>query len=197
MKLIIHILFVFLLFNCSKTKEEETQLLISKNNFSVSGFDRKLDSLNDYYVKDDSLEILVTTYDKRLNKSYLQGAIHFLILDKNKSYYVIRNLKQMIFMCGNRAEFSKRDSIIFVENSNKLTNKMQPIKTSEIPKILGQHKKSIVKTENNSPLNISFAFKNDTLNGSTMYHIVRFMENNGMKSYTIRRMNEYELRKTE
>lgn len=59
-------------------------------------------------------------------------------------------------------------------------------------KILQQNQKAFVNTENQNPLNISFALNNDPLKGSTMYNIIRFMENNKMKLYTIRRMNEYE-----
>lgn len=83
-----------------------------------------------------------------------------------------------------------------MKESNQLTDKIKPIRTSEIIKILQQNQKAIVNTENQNPLNISFALKNDPLKGSTMYNIIRFMENNKMKLYTIRRMNEYELEKT-
>ncbi|WP_317742600.1 hypothetical protein [Chryseobacterium soli] len=195
MKLIIPIFFILLLFNCSKTKKKEDQLFVVKNNFSVSGFYKKLDSLNEAHSKNDSLEAPITTNDKRLNKNYVHGAIHFLILDKDNSYYVIDNLKPFL-LCGNTGEFLKQDSIDFIEKSNLLTDRSQPIRTSEITKILKQHQNAIVNTEDiNHPLNISFALKNDTLKGSTMYHIISFMENNGMKSYTIRRMNAYELKK--
>ncbi|WP_131368495.1 hypothetical protein [Chryseobacterium soli] len=153
-----------------------------------------MDSLNEAHSKNDSLEAPITTNDKRLNKNYVHGAIHFLILDKDNSYYVIDNLKPFL-LCGNTGEFLKQDSIDFIEKSNLLTDRSQPIRTSEITKILKQHQNAIVNTENTNPLNISFALKNDTLKGSTMYRIISFMENNGMKSYTIRRMNAYELKK--
>lgn len=195
MKFISSLFVLFLLFNCSKNTKEENKLLINKNNFSVSEFDRKLDSLNNFYTKNDSIPPIIK-YDKRLNKSYMNGAIHFLILDKNNSYYVINYLKPFILMCGNTPILSKQDSINFVKESNQLTDKIKPIKTSEIIKILQQNQKAIVNSENQNPLNISFALKNDTLKGSIMYNIIRFMENNKMKLYTIRIMNEYELVKT-
>ncbi|MFP3596652.1 hypothetical protein [Chryseobacterium sp. SIMBA_029] len=195
MKLIVYIFFILLLFNCSQTKKEEGPLLVSKNNFSVSGFYKKLDSLNEAQSKNDSLEAPIITNNKKLNKNYLHGAIHFLILDKDNSYYVIDHLKPFILLCGNTGEFLKQDSIDFIEKSNVLTDQSRPIRTSQIIKILKQHQNAIVNTENTNPLNISFALKNDTLEGSTMYRIISFMENNGMKSYTIRRMNAYELKK--
>lgn len=196
MKLIIPLFFILLLFNCSQSKKEEDPLLVSKNNFSVSGFYKKLDSLNEVHSKNDSSEVYIPTYDKRLNKDYVHGAIHFLILDKDNSYYVIDHLKPFILLCGNTGEFLKQDSIDFIEKSNLLTDQSQPIRTSEITKILNQHQSAIVNTQDtNHPLNISFALKNDTLEGSTMYRIISFMENHGMKSYSIRRMNAYELKK--
>ena len=95
MKFISSLFVLFLLFNCSKNTKEENKLLINKNNFSVSEFDRKLDSLNNFYTQNDSIPPIIK-YDKRLNKSYINGAIHFLILDKNNSYYVINYLKPFI-----------------------------------------------------------------------------------------------------
>lgn len=192
MKLIAYIFLSLLLFNCSQTKKEEDPLFITKNNFSVSGFYKKLDSIKETHHKNDSLEVYLPIYDKRLNKNYLYGAIHFLILDKNNSYYVIDHLKPSILFCGNTGEFSTQDSIDFIKKSNLLIDQARPIKTSEITKILKQHQNAIVNTEDiHHPLNISFALKNDTLEGSAMYTIINFMENNGMKSYTIRRMNAY------
>ena len=195
MKPIISILFFVLLLSCSKTKEKENRLLIPKNDFSVSGFNKKIDSLFQSY-KNDSSEIPIPfESDKKINKNYLSGSIHFLIIDKNKSFYVIKSLKSNFSMCGNTATFSKQDSIFFIEKENGLIDKVQPITTPEIINLLKKNRSSIVNTENNIPLMISFALKDDTLKGSSMYDIIGFMEKNGMNAYTIRRMNEYELRK--
>lgn len=193
MKRIESIFVLFLLYNCSKNKQENSNTLLnSKNDFSVSAFEKKLN-----HVKDsNSLEIPPDIYDKRLNKDYLNGAFHFLILDKDNSYYVIDSTKLFPLMCGNRSEFSKQDSINFIKESTIRIQKLQPIKTAEIIKILKQNQNMIVNTDNINPLNISFALKNNILHGSVMYDIINFMENNGMKLYTIRRMNEYEVVKT-
>lgn len=197
MKLIIYILFLGVIFSCSKTEKEESKLFISKNNFIVSDFNKKLDSLAQSYIKNDSLELPIPVkYDKRLNKNYSVGNIHFIVLDENTSYYIINSLEPNFLICGNEALFSQQDSIHFIEKNNKLIDKSQPIKTSEITKILRQNQKRIVNTERNILLNISFAFKSDTLQGPTMYNIIHFMENNGMKIYTIRRINDYELQRT-
>ncbi|WBV60452.1 hypothetical protein PFY12_15640 [Chryseobacterium camelliae] len=196
MKLIISLITLFLFCSCSKTKNEENKLLIPKNNFSVSAFQKKLDSLNKNYAENDSLKIPLEKYDKRLNQNYLHGKLHFLILDNNTSYYVLDTLIPPILMCGNRPDFSKQDSLNFIKKNNKFIDLLQPIKTFEIVKILKQNQKLVANKEYNSPLNVSFGFKNDTLSGTTMYNIINFMEDNGMKSYTIRRMNEYEIMKT-
>jgi hypothetical protein len=190
------ILFLFLLLNCSKAKKEENKLLIPENNFSVSAFNKKLDSINKNYTENGSLKAPLEKYDKRLNKKYLHGTLHFLILDNNTSYYVLDTLRPTVLMCGNRPEFSKLDSINFVKKSTKFIDLLQPIKTSEVIKILKQDQDLIVNKDYNNPLNVSFALKNNTLKGATIYTIINFMENNGMKSYTIRRMNEYEELKT-
>ncbi|MCS3532238.1 hypothetical protein [Chryseobacterium sp. JUb7] len=193
MKRIENILVLFLLYNCSKNKHENTRTFLnSKNDFSVSAFEKKLN-----YVKgNDSLEIPPAIYDKRLNKDYLNGAFHFLILNKDNSYYAIDSTRLFPLMCGNRSEFSKQDSINFIRESTTHIQKLKPIKTAEIIKILKQNQNTIVNADHINPLNISFALKNDILQGSAMYDIINFMENNGMKLYTIRRMNEYEITKT-
>jgi hypothetical protein len=197
MKFIITIVFLFSLFSCTQTKKEDNTLFIPKNNFIVSVFHKKLDSLAKIQTKKDSSRIILNEYDKKLNKNYLKGYVHFLIIDNHISFYALDTLRPKFLMCGNKTEFSEQDSIRFIRESNKLIDILQPIKTSEIIKILKQNQDFILNKEHNtSPLNVSFALKNDTLKGSTMYNIISFMENNGMKSYTIRRMNDYELTKT-
>lgn len=197
MKFIFNFIIIFLLLSCSQTKEkEENDILIPKNSFSVSGFDKTMDSIKSSFPKNDSIELLPIIEDKRLNKNYFIGGIHFLIIDENNSYYVINSLDRLM-TCGDIPEFSKQDSIRFVKENSQKTENIKPIKTSEITKILEENKNAIVHTWNNLPLTISFALKNDTLNGSTMYDIFSFMGKNEMHMYTIRRMNEAELHKIE
>ena len=43
------------------------------------------------------------------------------------------------------------------------------------------------------PLQISFALKDDSLKGQTMYNIIRFMDDSQMYIYTIRRRNNDEI----
>ncbi|SFJ14776.1 hypothetical protein SAMN05421638_2303 [Kaistella treverensis] len=193
MKLIINSLLLILLSSCCETKKEKNNLIISKNNFSVSGFDKKLDSL-----KNNNSKIgLETVSEINYNENYLNGALHFLIIDENNAYYVITPKKSFVFIYGNENKFSKKDSLNYIEKSKEIINNITQIKTSEITQILKQNRHAILNTENRIPLNISFALKNDSLRGSQMHDIISYMENNGMKSYTIRRMNQYETKKTE
>lgn len=193
MKLIINSLLLILLSSCSETKKKENNLIISKNNFSVSGFDKKLDSLQN----NNSKIGLETVPEINCNENYLTGALHFLIIDENNSYYVVTALKSFVLISGNDNKFSKQDSLNYIEKSKEIIDNIKQIKTSEITQILKQNQHAILNTENRIPLNISFALKNDNLPGSLMHDIISYMENNGMKSYTIRRMNQYETKKTE
>lgn len=193
MKLIINIVFLTFIFSCTKTQKEEKKEFISKEYFSVSEFIKKIDSLQSNAVKADSLIPMMPKEEKRLNKNYFQGSIHFLILDEDNSYYVIKSLEPQILMCGVSSVLSKQDSLAYISNSNQITDRIQPIKTSEITKILEKHKSAILNSHSNSPLIISFALKKDTLKGPTAYNIISFMEKDKMQLYTFRRMNEYEL----
>ena len=96
-------------------------------------------------------------------------------------------------MCGNVPPMTVKDSINAVnENISKL-KKINPIETREISKILSKYQKQIFN-DGSFILEVSFALKNDTLKGDTMYNIIEFMENNNMKSYSMRRMNNDELK---
>jgi len=189
--------FLLLLFNCCKNKKQDHRFLISENYFTVSAFEKKVDSLNSQYKNSDFLEVPADRYHNRLNKNFLNGAFHFLILDNDHSYYAVDSSKLSPLLCGAQSAFSKQDSLNFIKESNILTEKMHPIKTAEIIEILKQNQNIIIDKNNMRPCNISFALRNDTLDGTAMYDIINFMENNDMKLYTIRRMNEYEVRKTE
>ncbi len=131
--------------------------------------------------------------DKRFNSDYSLGAINFLIEDNEKSYYVIKDLEPFILMCGNVDPMSKRDSINSINKSIKIIQKAKPITTSAIEKILYEHREKIVNNKSNRPLQISFALKDDTLKGQTMYNIIQFMEDSKMYVYKIRRMNKDEI----
>lgn len=198
MKIVLYSGIILFFSGCSPTKEkekEDNKILIPKNSFSVSGFDKTMDSIKTSSSKNDSAILLpIIREDNRLNKNYFIGGIHFLIVDENNSYYVINSLERLM-TCGNEPPFSKQDSIWFIKENSKKIENIKSIKTSEITKILEENKNAIVHTWNNLPLTISFALKNDTLNGSTMYDIISFMEKNKMYMYTIRRMNEAELNK--
>lgn len=193
MKFIINIVFLTFVFSCTRTQKEEKKEFISREYFSVSEFSKKIDSLKSNAVKADSLIPMMPKEEKRLNNDYFQGSIHFLILDEDNSYYAINSLEPQISMCGVSPELSKQDSLDYISNSNQITDKIKPIKTSEITKILKKHKSAILNSYNNSPLIISFALKKDTLKGPTVYNIINFMEKDKMQLYTFRRMNEYEL----
>lgn len=193
MKEIIIFSIIFTLISCEKSKkiQEEKDILIKSNYFSVSENNLKLDSLSNVHKK-NSLEVL--EFDEKYNENYIIGAIHFLIVDKNNSFFVVNYLEPFILMCGNTEELTSRDSINFVNKNTEVIKKIKPIPTKEITKILYKYKSKIIENEiNRIPLLISFGLKNDTLNGNTMYNIVKFMENNKMERYLIRRMNNDEL----
>ena len=184
-----------LILSCKKTAEDKKDgnPFVNKNYFSVSEYDRKVDSTLNIKVKDSVERPLPITYDKRYNPDYSIGAIHFLIEDKENSYYVIKDLEPFILMCGNVDPMSKRDSINSINNSIKIIQKAKPIATSEIERILYEHREKIVNNKSNRPLHISFALKDDTLKGQTMYNIIRFMDDRKMYIYTIRRSNNDEI----
>lgn len=187
-------IFLFIL-SCKKTAEDKKDgnPFVNKNYFSVSENNRKIDSTLNIKVKDSVERPLPITYDKRYNPVYSIGAIHFLIENNEKSYFVIKDLEPIILICGNIDPMSKRDSINLINNSIKIIQKAKPIATSEIEKILYDHREKIVNNRSNMPLPISFALKDDTLKGQTMYNIIRFMEDSKMYVYRIRRMNKDEI----
>ena len=183
-----------LILSCKKTAEDKKDgnPFVNKNYFSVSEYDRKVDSTRINFVN-DSLQILDNIIDKRFNSDYSLGAIHFLIEDNEKSYYVVKDLEHFILMCGNVDPMSKRDSINSINKSVKIIQKAKPIATSSIEKILYEHRDKIVNNKSDIPMQISFALKDDSLKGQTMYNIILFMDDSKMYIYTIRRMNKDEI----
>ena len=165
--------------------------MIRRNYFSINEHNRKLDSLSKLHKK-DSLDVL--EFDKKYNENYIVGAIHFLILNKNKSFFVVNYLERFQLMCGTNEKLTAKDSINFVNKNIEIIKKVKPIPTNEINSILGKYKSKIIENEiNRMPLLISFGLKSDTLNGDIMYNIVNFMEKNKMQYYLIRRMNNEEI----
>ena len=184
-----------LILSCKKILEEKKDgnPYVNKNYFSVSEYDGKIDSLSNIKLNDSIETPPPITFDKRYNSDYSLGAIHFLIEDNEKSYYVIKDLEPFILMCGNVDPMSKRDSINSIIKSIKIIQKATPIATSAIEKILYEHREKIVNNKSNRPLQISFALKDDSLKGQTMFNIIRFMEDSKMYVYKIRRINKDEI----
>ena len=194
MRLAIFLTIIFLLSGCSKKQnDDDLKLLVHKNYFSVSENNRKIDSIKNNR-ESDSLEIIEIREDKRYNDHYHIGAIHFIISDSSKSFYLINYLENPVLICGNLTALSREDSIKVVNKNILKIQKSTAIKTDDIIQILKKNKVNIV---NNSPipLQITFALKNDTLKGDTIYNIINFMEKNKMSLYDIRTINQEERNK--
>lgn len=195
MKVSYILILLILFYSCNKDKNEiNLTPLIHKKYFSVSENDKKLDSIRSI-KRNESLEIIEINTDKRYNKQYHIGGIHFLIEDSIKSYYLVNYLENPILICGNIPPLSENDSIkILTENIEKI-QKIKPIKTGEIIGILKKYENKIVLNNSHIPLLISFALKNDTIKGNSIFNILQFMEKNKMTYYEIRQMNSEELKK--
>lgn len=194
MRLAIFLTIIFLLSGCSKKQnDDDLKLLVHKNYFSVSENNRKIDSIKNNR-ESDSLEIIEIREDKRYNDHYHIGAIHFIISDSSKSFYLVNYLENPVLICGNLTALSREDSIKVVNKNILKIQKSTAIKTDDIIQILKKNKVNIV---NNSPipLQITFALKNDTLKGDTIYNIINFMEKNKMSLYDIRTINQEERNK--
>ena len=184
---------LFILLNCTKTiNNEDSKSIVHKKYFSVSENNKKIDSINNIPLSSDREQLRIIK-DKRLNEGYHIGAVHFLIINEKQSYYLINYLEPQILMCGNVPPMTVKDSINTVNERISKLKKINPIETREISKVLSKYQKQIFN-DRSIILEVSFALKNDTLKGDTMYNIIEFMENNNMKSYYIRRMNNDELK---
>lgn len=192
-KIILIFINLFILLSCTeKLKKKDSSLIVHKKYFSVSENNKKIDSI-DNIPRSPEREQLRIIKDKRFNEDYHIGAVHFLIINEKQSYYLINYLEPQILMCGNVPPMTVKDSINAVnENISKL-KKINPIETREISKFLSKYQKQIFN-DGSFILEVSFALKNDTLKGDTMYNIIEFMEKNNMKSYSMRRMNNDELK---
>lgn len=192
-KIILIFINLFILLSCTeKLKKKDSSLIVHKKYFSVSENNKKIDSIDNIPRSPDREQLRIIK-DKRFNEDYYIGAVHFLIINEKQSYYLINYLEPQILMCGNVSPMTVKDSINTVNESISKLKKIKPIETREICKVLSNYKKQLYN-DGRIPLEVSFALKNDTLKGDTMYNIIEFMENNNMKSYSIRRMNNDELK---
>ena len=192
-KIILIFINLFILLGCTeKLKKKDSNLIVHKRYFSVSENNKKIDSIENIPLSHDREQLRIIK-DKRFNEVYHIGAIHFLIINEKQSYYLINYLEPQILMCGNVSPMTVKDSIRAVNKSISKLKKIKPIETREICKFLSKYQKQTY-SDGRVPLEISFALKNDTLKGDTMYNIIEFMENNNMKSYSMRRMNNDELK---
>ena len=192
-KIILIFINLFILLSCTeKLKKKDSSLIVHKKYFSVSENNKKIDSIDNIPRSPDREQLRIIK-DKRLNEDYYIGAVHFLIINEKQSYYLINYLEPQILMCGNVSPMTVKDSINAVNESISKLKKIKPIETREICKFLSKYQKQTY-SDGRVPLEISFALKNDTLKGDTMYNIIEFMENNNMKSYSMRRMNNDELK---
>ena len=192
-KIILIFINLFILLSCTeKLKKKDSNLIVHKRYFSVSENNKKIDSIENIPLSHDREQLRIIK-DKRFNENYHTGAIHFLIINEKQSYYLINYLEPQILMCGNVSPMTVKDSINAVNESISKLKKIKPIETREICKFLSKYQKQTY-SDGRVPLEISFALKNDTLKGDTMYNIIEFMENNNMKSYSMRRMNNDELK---
>ena len=192
-KIILIFINLFILLSCTeKLKKKDSSLIVHKKYFSVSENNKKIDSIENIPLSHDREQLRIIK-DKRFNENYHTGAIHFLIINEKQSYYLINYLEPQILMCGNVSPMTVKDSINAVYESISKLKKIKPIETREIYKFLSKYQKQTY-SDGRVPLEISFALKNDTLKGDTMYNIIEFMENNNMKSYSMRRMNNDELK---
>ncbi|MGX9987606.1 hypothetical protein [Soonwooa purpurea] len=201
MKQLFYFSIILLLMNCSKKSEEnsKSQNYLKENIFILSSYEKHFDSLENVYSKTDSIQILKFDEDKYFNPNYSMGAIHFLIVDQKESYYIINDLSPFLKnWCGWENTDKKsisNDSILLIKRNIEKINHAKLINNNEIIKILTKYKDSIIHTYNSYPLTISFAFRNDTLKGSTMFNTINYMESNGMNLYFMRKMNIEELNK--
>ena len=192
-KIILIFINLFILLGCTeKLKKKDSNLIVHKRYFSVLENNKKIDSIENIPLSHDREQLRIIK-DKRFNEVYHIGAIHFLIINEKQSYYLINYLEPQILMCGNVSPMTVKDSINAVNESISKLKKIKPIETREICKFLSKYQKQTY-SDGRVPLEISFALKNDTLKGDTMYNIIEFMENNNMKSYSMRRMNNDELK---
>ena len=192
-KIILIFINLFILLSCTeKLNKQDSNLIVHKRYFSVLENNKKIDSIENIPLSHDREQLRIIK-DKRFNEVYHIGAIHFLIINEKQSYYLINYLEPQILMCGNVSPMTVKDSINAVNESISKLKKIKPIETREICKLLSKYQKQTY-SDGRVPLEISFALKNDTLKGDTMYNIIEFMENNNMKSYSMRRMNNDELK---
>lgn len=150
--------------------------------FSLTEFNQNLDSLKQIWEK-EGLEPELRR--KGINPDYDLGKIHFVIVDNRKSYYALNS--NYPFLLFDNENTVKEDSNVFVSENIKTIQKLQPIFTDSITRSLTKYKPEISESST-----ISFALQKDTVGGNIMFKILNYMENNGLKRYTIRKTNPEE-----
>lgn len=166
-----------------------------KDRFIVSENDRWLDSIQNAQAEAGYEKVKIHYVGSDFENT--SGKFHFMILDeKNAFYYSKAKTYPDVLLCGIIDESDiERERV----NFTKYLDSIQPIQLNDIRKYLTENKDEIIagKEYRQSPVNITFALKNDTLKGSFMHDILNFMEENGMHIYFIRRMNDSEIEAVE
>ncbi|MBA5628465.1 hypothetical protein [Moheibacter lacus] len=166
-----------------------------KDRFIVSENNRWLDSIKNAAF-DKGLEIEQKTL-RGIPSDFVSGKFHFIILDEEDAFYYSKaKTYPDVLLCG---VIDNSDIERERKSFNKYLDSIQPIKLTDIRKYLTENRDEIIagKEYRQSPVNITFALKNDTLKGSFMHDILNFMEDNGMNAYMIRRINNKELEAVE
>ena len=188
-------LIIILLFftNCKNENLTDNSFVVSKYNENYDKLIKELINKDSTNIYNEEIEVPEIYFDKKLNLNYRIGHIHFMILDTTTTYYYINSLEN-ISICGTdqSIEMTEQDSINFTIENSKLLPYSKKIKTQQITKILNTYKKQI-NNNNGIPLTISFASKKDSIQGNIMQNILSYMDQNGIKSYYIRKFNESEL----
>lgn len=157
-----------------------------KDRFIVSENDARLDSITTEFSNGN---ISLERFEFGLHPSIATGGIHFIIDNENTAYYLEK--PDYLLLCGN---VDTSDSIFLINETKSYLDSIQFIKPKSISNFLLNNKTDILNSEiRNFPRTISFALKNDTLQGSLMHDILTTMNSAGMNSYFIRRMNSSEL----
>lgn len=194
-----YLLMVILIFNCqSKEKTVEVKKTYPRNDrFIVSENDRWLDSIQNAIAKEGYEKAKITFIGDPDSIHFSMGKFHFMVLDEQNAFVISRASTYVdVVLCGTLVE----SDVEFKRNQiNQYLDSIRPIPLNEIKNYLKANKDEIIagKEYRDSPVNITFALKRDTLKGPFMYDILNFMEENGMKIYTIRRMNGKELEAVE
>lgn len=190
MKKSIFVLTILLFFGCGKHDliSDEKNNISKKDYFSLTEFQQKTDSLKNI-ASNEGFEVLDITND--YNPDYTIGKIHILIEDENRSFFVMNKYNPNSDCDCAREE----DSLAYINFSIDAVKNSKEIKTGHIIKILEGNKDSINRFEN--PIIVSFALKNDTVQGDFLFNVIDYLDKNGLNHYFFRKANQKELEKIE